>query len=116
VYSSITVSPNGFFYAVDACDQAGGCSVSDVSEWLAGFELQPGGGIGGLAPKLPDRVIYSIDSGDLSSGKRYHVSPADCSTTVTPVDRQYSATDLQQGFDLAALCSDNGVTIALEYE
>jgi hypothetical protein len=110
--------PNGFFNAVVGCAQAGGCTANDVLEWLVGVQVQAGGGgpPNFWLPKIPDRVLYAIDSDDLGNGKRYHASPADCNTTVTPADYLYGATDLRQGFDLAILCSDNGVTIGLTYE
>ncbi len=114
--STPAMAPNGFFNNVGASAQDGGCSQGDVLEWLMGVQLQQGGACGPAGAGLPDRVVYSIDSDDLGNGKRYHASPASCSTTVTPVDKGYSATDLRPGFDFAPLASDNGVTIGLEYE
>jgi hypothetical protein len=102
--------------SVLACDQAGGCQTGDVEGWLVGVQTYAAHGIYCNAPDLPDEVNYFVDSDDLGNGKRHHVSPADCSTTVTPVDDTYSETDPEATFDSAPHCSDNGVAIDLAYQ
>ena len=109
--------PHGFFNQVTACATLSGCASTDVLSWLVGVHVQAGGGGGPncLFPGNPDEVTYSINSNDLGNGKRW-VRTGDCSQTVTPKSQTYSATDLDASWDNATLCSDNGVSINLEYE
>jgi hypothetical protein len=101
---------NGYFVQVHACDQAGGCTQGDVEYWLVGVKVN----IGGVNPT--SYVRYDIDSDDLGDGYRHHVSPANCSTLVTPKDDTYYAIDSMGGWDNATYCTDAGVSINVEYE
>lgn len=100
---------NFFASAPVACATLDGCDNNDVREWIVGVTVNRAG------PPDPDLVVYDIDSSNLGNGSRFDSGP-DCSDAVAPVTDTYSQTDVKASWDVSTLCSNNGVTINLDYQ
>ncbi len=122
-YGFLTLTPNnppayswncsecddGFFSGSPvACATIGGCDSNDVKEWLVGVTVNVSANV--------DAVDYNIASGNLGNGQRWVTSGPDCSDVVSPVTASYWETDVQIGWDQSALCSNNCVSINLDYQ